>query len=34
VTLQACSMPCEQLRQELLDTLLKPLAVELQGMPT
>src|SRR4030095_4209963 len=26
-------MPCEHLSQELLDTLFKPLTVELQGMP-
>src|SRR5712691_6841489 len=32
VTLQACGMPREHLSQELLDTLFKPLTVELQGM--
>ena len=33
MALQACGMPCEHLSQELLDTLFKPLTVELQGMP-
>ena len=33
MTLQAGSMPREQFRQKLLDTLLKTLTVELQGMP-